>query len=155
MAQYESSVQVGEFSKKSLDQLKKTFAPSLESIFEARKAASDAGAETTKKVSGSTGLLALLIKPFKRLAALLGVAALAVIAFVAALNKNKDKILIFKQKLFYYKFNLFYDRVDWYGTKGCKKKDLISFTWLREIKAKKYPIRPTKPVSHIISNKSK
>ena len=92
MAQYESSVQVGEFSKKSLDQLKKTFAPSLESIFEARKAASDAGAETTKKVSGSTGLLALLIKPFKRLAALLGVAALAVIAFVAALKKNKDTL---------------------------------------------------------------
>ena len=92
MAQSESSVQVGEFSKKSLDQLKKTFAPSLESIFEARKTASDAGAETAKKVSGSTGLLALLIKPFKRLAALLGVAALAVIAFVAALNRNKDKL---------------------------------------------------------------
>ena len=54
------------------------------------------------------------------------------------LDNNKDKILIFKQKLFYYKFNLFCDRVDWYGTKGCKKKDLISFSWLREIKAKKY-----------------
>ena len=53
-------------------------------------------------------------------------------------EKNKDKIIIFKQKLFYYKFNLFCDRVDWYGTKGCKKKDLISFSWLREIKAKKY-----------------
>jgi len=55
-------------------------------------------------------------------------------------KKNKKKILIFKQKLFYYKFNLFCDRVDWYGTKGCRKKDLISFSWLREIKAKKYPI---------------
>ena len=53
-------------------------------------------------------------------------------------EKNKDKIIIFKQKLFYYKFNLLCDRVDWYGTKGCKKKDLISFSWLREIKAKKY-----------------
>ena len=49
-----------------------------------------------------------------------------------------EKILIFKQKLFYYKFNLFCDRVDWYGTKGCKKKNIISFSWLREVKAKKY-----------------
>ena len=53
-------------------------------------------------------------------------------------ENNRSKILIFKQKLFYYKFNLFCDRVDWYGTKGCKKKDLISFSWLREIKTKKY-----------------
>ena len=53
---------------------------------------------------------------------------------------NKKKILIFKQKLFYYKFNLFCDRVDWFGTKGCKKKDLLSFDWLREIKGKVYPI---------------
>ena len=51
---------------------------------------------------------------------------------------NKNKIIIFKQKLFYYKFNLYCDRVDWYGTKGCRKKNLISFSWLREIKAKKY-----------------
>jgi len=54
------------------------------------------------------------------------------------LDKNEQKIIIFKQKLFYYKFNLFFDRIDWYGTKGCKKKDLISFSWLREIKNKKY-----------------
>ena len=50
----------------------------------------------------------------------------------------QNKILIFKQKLFYYKFNLYCDRVDWYGTKGCKKKKIISFSWLREIKARKY-----------------
>ena len=49
---------------------------------------------------------------------------------------NKDKIVMFKQKLFYYKFNLFCDLVDWYGTKGCKKKNLISFEWLRQIKPK-------------------
>ena len=55
-------------------------------------------------------------------------------------NNNKNEIIIFKQKLFYYKFNLYCDRIDWYGTKGCKKKDLISFSWLREIKNKKYPI---------------
>jgi len=52
---------------------------------------------------------------------------------------NQNAIIIFKQKLFYYKFNLFCDRVEWYGTKGCKKKDLISLSWLREIKGKKYP----------------
>jgi len=53
---------------------------------------------------------------------------------------NQSKILIFKQKLFYYKFNLFFDRINWYGTKGCKKKNLLSITWLRNIKTKKYPI---------------
>ncbi len=42
--------------------------------------------------------------------------------------------------MFYYKFNLFCDRVDWYGTKGCKKKDLLSIDWLRNVKTKKYPI---------------
>ena len=52
---------------------------------------------------------------------------------------NKNKIVMFKQRLFYYKFNLFCDRVDWYGTKGCKRKELISFEWLRQIKTKKYP----------------
>ena len=51
----------------------------------------------------------------------------------------KNKIIIFKQKIFYYKFNLYYDRYDWFGTKGCRKKDLISFDWLRNIKTKKYP----------------
>ena len=53
---------------------------------------------------------------------------------------NKNKIIMFNQKLFYYKFNLFCDRVDWYGTKGCIKKRLLSFEWLRQIKTKKYPI---------------
>jgi beta-1,4-mannosyl-glycoprotein beta-1,4-N-acetylglucosaminyltransferase len=51
---------------------------------------------------------------------------------------NINKIVMFKQKLFYYKFNLFCDLVDWYGTKGCAKKNLISFEWLRQIKPKKY-----------------
>jgi len=51
----------------------------------------------------------------------------------------KSKILIFKQKLFYYKFNLFFERMDWFGTKACKKKNLISLSWLRDIKSKKYP----------------
>ena len=53
---------------------------------------------------------------------------------------SSSKILIFKQKLFYYKFNLFFDRISWFGTKGCKKKNLLSLSWLRDIKSKKYPI---------------
>ena len=53
---------------------------------------------------------------------------------------NLRKIFIFKQKLFYYKFNLFFDRISWFGTKGCKKKNLLSISWLRDIKSKKYPV---------------
>ena len=52
----------------------------------------------------------------------------------------KNKIIIFKQKLYYYKFNLFFERISWYGTKACKKKNLEKFSWLRDIKSKKYPI---------------
>tara|TARA_B100002051_G_scaffold145644_1_gene137952 strand:+ start:324 stop:1223 length:900 start_codon:yes stop_codon:yes gene_type:complete len=54
------------------------------------------------------------------------------------LQNNNKTIVAFQQKLFYYKFNLFCDRMDWHGTRGCKKKDLKSFTWLRNIKIKKY-----------------
>ena len=56
----------------------------------------------------------------------------------ANLDKIQNKLIFFKQKLFYYKFNLFCNRYDWHGTKGCKKKDLIDFEWLRNIKTKKY-----------------
>ena len=54
-------------------------------------------------------------------------------------QKLNEKILIFKQKLFYFKFNLLLDRIYWYGTRGLRKKDLSSFQDLREIKPKKYP----------------
>lgn len=54
-------------------------------------------------------------------------------------KKNKKKIIIFEQKLFYYKFNLLCDRINWYGTRAIKKRDLIDFEWLRQIKPKKYP----------------
>ena len=53
-------------------------------------------------------------------------------------NSKKD-IFIFKQLFFYYKFNLFYDLMPWYGTKACKKKKLISLSWLRNLKNKQYP----------------
>ena len=52
----------------------------------------------------------------------------------------KNKILIFKQKVFYYKFNLLYPEIFWHGSKACKKKDFISPQWLRDLKHKKYPI---------------
>ncbi len=50
-----------------------------------------------------------------------------------------DNILIFEQKTFFYKLNLFYNDFIWFGTKGIKKKNLISPQWLRNIKAKNYP----------------
>ena len=50
------------------------------------------------------------------------------------------KITIFKQKSFYYKFNLELKTLSWYGSRGCKKKDLIDFEWLRQIKPKKYKL---------------
>ena len=53
-------------------------------------------------------------------------------------SKIKNKIIQFKQKMFYYKFNLHYAGFDWYVSKACKKKNLISPQWLRNIKSKKY-----------------
>jgi beta-1,4-mannosyl-glycoprotein beta-1,4-N-acetylglucosaminyltransferase len=52
---------------------------------------------------------------------------------------EKSKIVIFEQDLYYYKFNLLCDRIKWYGTRAIKKKNLINFEWLRQIKPKKYP----------------
>ena len=54
-------------------------------------------------------------------------------------KKSNNDIFIFKQLFFYYKFNLFYDLIPWYGTKACRKKKLSSFSWLRNLKNKKYP----------------
>ncbi len=51
----------------------------------------------------------------------------------------KNNILIFEQKMFYYKFNLYYDQFKWQGTKGAKYKNFSSPQWLRNIKGKKYP----------------
>ena len=53
-------------------------------------------------------------------------------------DKILDKIIIFNQKLFYYKLNLHLPKVEWFGTKGCSVKNLKSLTWLRNIKNKKY-----------------
>ena len=54
-------------------------------------------------------------------------------------SKIKNNIIIFEQKMFYYKLNLHYKNFKWFGTKGTKKKNLISPQWIRNIKNKKYP----------------
>ena len=53
-------------------------------------------------------------------------------------SKIKDNIIIFEQKIFYYKLNLFYKDYNWYGTKATKRKNFISPQWLRNIKSRKY-----------------
>ena len=50
-----------------------------------------------------------------------------------------NKIIIFEQKILYYKLNLLYDKFLWHGTRAIKKKNFLSPQWLRNIKAKKYP----------------
>ena len=55
------------------------------------------------------------------------------------LSKVEEKIILFNQDMFYYKFNLRLPNLIWTGTKACKKKDLISPQWLRNIKDRKYP----------------
>ncbi len=55
------------------------------------------------------------------------------------LNNIDQKILLFKQDMFYYKFNLQIPNFKWVGTKACKKKKFISPQWLRNIKDRKYP----------------
>jgi len=55
------------------------------------------------------------------------------------LSKIKNKIIMFEQEIFYYKFNRYLPNFTWYGTKACKKKNLISPQWLRNIKNKRFP----------------
>lgn len=55
------------------------------------------------------------------------------------LKNNKKKFVIFKQKMFYYKFNLGLPNLNWHGSKACKIKDLKSIDFLRSIKNKSYP----------------
>ncbi len=55
-------------------------------------------------------------------------------------RKIKEKIILFNQDMFYYKFDLKLPNKIWTGTKGCRKKDLINPQWLRNIKDRKYSI---------------
>ncbi len=50
----------------------------------------------------------------------------------------KNKLILFNQKMCYYKFNLYQKNYNWIGTRACKKKNLLSPQWLRDIKAKSY-----------------
>ena len=50
------------------------------------------------------------------------------------------KLIIFKQKTFCYKFNLYYENFIWHGSKACRKKDFKSPQWLRNVRHRKYPI---------------
>ena len=52
---------------------------------------------------------------------------------------SKKNIFIFEQLFFYYKFNLHYDLMNWFGSKACRKKKLMSMSWLRNLKNKQYP----------------
>jgi beta-1,4-mannosyl-glycoprotein beta-1,4-N-acetylglucosaminyltransferase len=54
-------------------------------------------------------------------------------------NSINKKIIFFKQKVFYYKLNLELQTQYWVGSKACKKKNLKSPQWLRNIKDKIYP----------------
>jgi len=55
------------------------------------------------------------------------------------INLIAKKLIFFRQKMFYYKFNLCSDSIIWTGTRGCKKKYLITPQWLRNIKDRSYP----------------
>ena len=54
------------------------------------------------------------------------------------LQKIKKDVVIFKQKIFYYKFNLILPGIDWFGSKACKIKNLKTVDILRNSKNKKY-----------------
>ena len=55
------------------------------------------------------------------------------------ISKINNDIIIFEQKMFYYKLNLFYEDYTWLGTKAVRKKKFKSPQWLRNIKGKNYP----------------
>ena len=55
------------------------------------------------------------------------------------IREVKEKIILFKQDMFYYKFNLKLPKIEWTGTKACKKKNFVDAQWLRNIKDRKYP----------------
>ena len=49
-------------------------------------------------------------------------------------DEIKNNIIIFQQKMFYYKLNLLYEDFIWAGSKAVKYKNFISPQWLRNIK---------------------
>ena len=55
------------------------------------------------------------------------------------LKKFESPLVFFKQHMMYYKFNLILENYSWLGTKACKKKNLKTPQWLRNIKDRPYP----------------
>ncbi len=55
------------------------------------------------------------------------------------LNQINNEIILFRQDMFYYKYNLKLPNFKWTGTKAVKKRNLISPQWLRNVKDRKYP----------------
>ena len=55
------------------------------------------------------------------------------------LGEIKNRLIFFKQRMCYYKFNLYLKSYNWVGTRACQKKNLISPQWLRDIKSRSYP----------------
>ena len=51
-----------------------------------------------------------------------------------------NKIIMFKQYMFHYKYNLVLPNFKWTGTKAVRKKSIISPQWLRNTKDRNYPI---------------
>jgi len=54
------------------------------------------------------------------------------------LNLIDNNIVIFEQKILYYKLNLVYKDFLWKGTRAIKNKNFLSPQWLRNIKGKNY-----------------
>ena len=54
-------------------------------------------------------------------------------------NQINQKIFLFEQDMFYYKFNLKLPNLSWKGSRGCRKKNFKNPQWLRNIKDRKYP----------------
>jgi len=54
------------------------------------------------------------------------------------LKNSKKKLTLFNQKMCYYKFNLYHKNYNWFGSRACRKKNLLSPQWLRDIKPKLY-----------------
>ena len=56
------------------------------------------------------------------------------------IHEITNKIIMFKQNMFHYKYNLVLPNFKWTGTKAVRKKNLISPQWLRNTKDRNYPI---------------
>ncbi len=53
-------------------------------------------------------------------------------------SKIKERLIFFRQKILFYKFNLLYKNRFWFGSRACKKKYLLSPQWIRDVKHKNY-----------------